>query len=352
MIAKTILPVNKVRWREEGSLKPRVTIRDVAVAAGVSITTVSHVLNGKGRASEETRRLVLAAAEAVGYGADPIARSLRTGETGVLGIIFRPSDAISGSMHGTEYHIRLAGGAATAALSRGYGLLHLPRPMGAERNGFPMDGCIIVAPFESDPVLAAFLRRGLPVVTADPDPGRPDFPWSIRRDDAAGMRELLDHLAANGARRIALFTGKDANAWLLETRREYLRWSAERGREPVVEMLAETFGAEGARDVAARLLREETRPDAVIAATTRFALGVIAAAGELGLGVPRDLMVAALSDSELARGHETPITALDLHGDTIGRESVALIMRRLAGEPPPEPTTLRPTLRPRESTRR
>lgn len=333
-------------------MKLRVTIRDVAVAAGVSITTVSHVLNGKGRASEETRKLVLEAANRVGYGADPIARSLRTGETGVLGIIFRPSDAISGSMHGTEYHIRLAGGAATAALSRGYGLLHLPRPMGTERHAFPMDGCIVVAPFEQDPVLSEFLRRNLPIVTADPDPGRPDFPWSIRRDDVAGIRELLDHLAANGARRIALLNGKDANSWLIEVRRGYLDWSAERGREPMEETLAETCGAEGAEALARQMLRKENRPDAIIAATSRFAVGVIAAARELGLAIPHDLMVAALSDSELARGHETPITALDLRGDIIGRESVALIMRRLAGEPPPASTALRPALRLRESSRR
>jgi DNA-binding LacI/PurR family transcriptional regulator len=101
------------------------------------------------------------------------------------------------------------------------------------------------------------------------------------------------------------------------------------------------------------MLRKEIRPDAIIAATSRFAVGVISAARELGLAVPHDLMVAALSDSELARGHETPITALDLHGDIIGRESVALIMRRLAGEPPPPASTaLRPTLRLRESSRR
>ncbi|MBX6425810.1 MAG: LacI family DNA-binding transcriptional regulator [Variibacter sp.] len=337
---------------KERPLKPRVTIRDVAAAAGVSITTVSHVLNGKGRTSEETRRLVLAAAERVGYGADPIARSLRTGETGVLGIIFRPSDAISGSMHGTEYHIRLAGGAATAALSRGYGLLHLPRPMGTQRYAFPMDGCIVVAPFKGDPIVTEFIRRNLPVVTADPDPGRPEFPWSIRRDDYTAVRELLDHLAANGAERIALLHGLDTNAWLLESRRAFMEWAAEHRREPMVFTLPEPHGAEGAHKLALELLSEKSRPDTIVAATTRFAVGVMQASRELGLAVPQDLMVAALSDSELARGHETPITAIDLHGDVVGRESVALIMRRLAGESPPEPAILRPTLRLRESTRR
>lgn len=331
--------------------KTRATIRDVAAAAGVSITTVSHVLNGKGRASEDTRRLVLDAAERVGYGADPVARSLRTGETGVLGIVFRPSDAISGSMNGTEYHIRVAGSAATAALSNGYGLLHIPVNSAVGRPSLPMDGCIVVGPFRDDPIVSAFEKAGLPVVTVDRDPDRSDARWSIQRDDRAGVRMLLDHLAAQGARRIALLTGLDENAWIEDTAAAYTEWMQEQGWRPRIERIREQSGALGARDLAGHLFGQE-QPDAIVCATSRFASGVIQAAQEAGMRVPDQVMVAALSDSELARSFDPPITCLDLHGDVAGRESIALILHRLTGAEAPDLKPLAPTLRVRASTLR
>lgn len=331
-------------------MKRRATIRDVAIEAKVSITTVSHVLNGKGRSSEETRKLVLSAAKKVGYGADPIARSLRTGQTGVLGIIFRPSDAVSGSMNGTEYHIRVAGGAAAAALSNGYGLLHVPRPMDAARPAFPMDGCVVVAPFRDDLVLEDLLTRGVPVVTSDPDPGRSNYEWSVRRDDRGGMRQLLDHLAARGARRIMLLGGKDANAWNIDTAAAYEQWSQEVGHQARTERIKEVLGSEGARAHADKVFRLKATPDAIVCATSRFATGVIQAAAKAGLRVPQDIMVAALSDSELDRSHTPAITALDLHGDEMGRESVTLLLSRLAGEAAGAAKIVSPTLRIRAST--
>ncbi|HWK68264.1 MAG TPA: LacI family DNA-binding transcriptional regulator [Rhizobiaceae bacterium] len=334
-------------------MKPRVTIRDVAKSAGVSITTVSHVLNGKGRSSDETRRLVLEAAQRVGYNADPIARSLRTGETRVIGLVFRPTDAISGSMHGTEYHIRLAGGAATAALSRGYGLLHLPRLEEGDHPFFPMDGCIVVAPHRNDIVVTSLIRQRTPYVLADPDPGRPELDWCLKRDDYGGMRALLDHMAGNGARRIAFYSGSDDNMWLLEAARSYRDWCGERQMEPRLVHLPEGTGPDKAHEQAlADLSAAGEVPDAIIAATSRFAFGVGEAAAKLRLEIPRDLMVATLSDSDIARDYPVPMTALDLHGEIVGRQSVQLLMKQLAAEPAEPGQPILPTLRARESTQR
>lgn len=87
----------------------RPTIADVARVSGVSTSTVSQILNSKGRASAATRASVLAAVKETGYGGNPAARTLRTGKTSVLGIVFRPPDAITGSLKGTEFHVQLAG---------------------------------------------------------------------------------------------------------------------------------------------------------------------------------------------------------------------------------------------------
>ncbi|MFT4122135.1 LacI family DNA-binding transcriptional regulator [Bradyrhizobium sp.] len=330
----------------------RVSIRDVAEAAGVSITTVSHVLNEKGRASEETKKLVLEAVERVGYRPDPAARSLRTGDTGVLGIVFRPSDAISGSMNGTEFHIRVAGGAATAAISHGYGLLHMPSPLATARRAFPIDGCIVVSPTKQDPVLTELLKRKIPVVTIDPEHGSNRTSGLVARDDVSGMRALLDHLESTGARRLLFLSGKDRNSWLVESEEAFKAWAQSHGIAAVIEHVSETSGAEGAREQAVAALRTKPRPDAIVAATSRFATGIIDAARSLGIAVPSELRVAALSDSELARGHETPITALDLHGDRAGRDGVEVLIALLQGKVPVEHAAVIPSLRIRASTLR
>src|SRR5436305_1797030 len=104
----------------------RVTIRDVADAAGVSISTVSHALSGRRPISTATKERVFAAAAELGYGADPHARALRTGRSGLIGLILRPRDAIHGSMAGTETFTRLLGAIATTVLEHKLGLVHVP----------------------------------------------------------------------------------------------------------------------------------------------------------------------------------------------------------------------------------
>lgn len=332
------------------SRSPQVTIKDVAHEAGVSITTVSHALSGRRAVAEETRTRVLRAAERLGYFAHPAARSLRTGRIGVIGLVFRPRDAVRGSLAGTEYHLRLGGAAATAAVNAGFGLLHVPDPLATPAQ-LPMDGCILVAPSASDELLSTLLRRDLPVVTADPDPDRLELGWWVGRDEAAGITAVLDHLWHAGARRIALLSGTDDNAWLRHSQQTYREWATANEMAPTVLRCYEGDGADGAAKTVAPLLAGTDRPDAVVAASSRFATGVVGAAGELGLAVPGELLVVALSDSELARAHTPSITALDLQPDTLGRAVVDLMLHRLEGADAPAPVRVQPVLHPRASTK-
>lgn len=326
----------------------RATIRDVASAAGLSITTVSHVLNNRRNVPEKTRKTILEAVKKVGYRANPSARSLRTGITNIVSLTFRPRNAVHGSLTGTEYHLRLAGAAAAAALDRGLGLLQVPVQMFLE-GALPTDGCVIVAPFGNDVVLKQALARGIPVVTADPDPGRRGFRHWAGRDERPGTHELLDHLFERGARRIALVTGEDDNSWTRGSREAYASWTSRKKMKLRVFSRAESEGFEGGLEIGKALLQKGDRPDAIVSASSLFAAGIATIAQRMGLLVPTDVRIASLSDSEAVRGFVPAITALDLQPEIIGKACVDMLCDIMNGANP-EPFVTRSVLKRRAST--
>lgn len=333
--------------------RTKVTISDVAAYAGVSISTVSHALSGNRPISAATRARVREAIEVLGYGANPTAASLRTGRSGIVGLILRPRDAVHGSLRGTETFTRLSGAIATAVLDRGIGLMHVPDILNPATARVPMDGCIVAHPYGQDEVLAELLRRGVPVVTVEEDPDHPDFPWAVTLDYRTVLTELLDGLHAQGARRIALVTGTEDNAWNRRTREIYIEWATRREMPPRHSTLYEGVGVDGAEEFIAPMLAESNPPDAVITGPSPFAAGIAHVAEKLGLSIPEDLMLAAVTDSEFSRGSDPPITAVDLALEDLARHAVDLMLDQLGGSAPPDrPIVVQPTLHWRGSTMR
>ena len=328
--------------------RPRATIWDVARVAGLSITTASHVLNNRREMPEKTRAAILEAVKKVGYRANPSARSLRTGVTNIISLTLRPRNAVHGSLQGTEYHLRLAGAAAAAAIDRGLGLLQVPVQMLLD-GVLPTDGCIIVAPFGNDGVLKHAIARGIPVVTADPDPDRKTFRYWAGRDERPGTEDLLDHLFKRGARRIAMVTGEDDNSWTRGSREAYVAWATKKRMKRRLFGKPESEGFEGGLAIGQTLLDSRDRPDAVVTASSLFAAGVATAAQRMGLHVPSDIRIAAMSDSEAVRGFVPPITALDLQPEIIGKACVDMLCDILDGKKP-EPLVTRSILKIRDST--
>ncbi|MDT0377776.1 LacI family DNA-binding transcriptional regulator [Streptomyces sp. DSM 42041] len=339
--------------KQHDGAQRRVTIRDVAQRAGVSISTVSHAMSGRRSISASTRTRIQEAAEALGYNANPLARSLRTGRSGVIGLILRPRDAVHGSLGGTETFTRLAGAMATAALEKRLGLIHVPDILDPAAPRVPMDGCIVAHPYGDDEVLAELLRSEVPVVTVDEDPDRPEFPWGVLSDHGHAATTVLDRLYDQGARRVLLLTGTEDNAWNRRAGEAYRAWAARHGLPPRHESLYEGEGVQGAERLAVRVLDGPQRPDAVVAAASRFASGVARTAHALGLRIPEDVMLASLTDSEYTRGHLPPITAVDLVLEDLAVAAVDLLMRRLNGEAPPQqPPRFQPVVQWRASTAR
>ncbi|NKX50607.1 LacI family transcriptional regulator, partial [Arthrobacter deserti] len=128
-------------------MSARVTIRDVARAAGVSVTAVSHSLNGKGTLAEATRQRVREVAEQLGYQPNPLARGMRRSPIGGVGLMLRPLDTLGTYRpHGVDYFTRLSGAVAVECLDRGMGVMltrdltQLPRsPLALSLDGYIID---------------------------------------------------------------------------------------------------------------------------------------------------------------------------------------------------------------------
>ncbi len=314
----------------------RPTINDVAERAGVSRTTVSNALNGKGTIGEATIARVKRVADELGYEPNAVARGLRQSKLGVISLLIRPLESLDTAMpEGVDYFLRFAGSAALAAMDHGYSLMLITDPSkpGAPPSSLAADGCLIEAPIRNDPALTLLDRKRIPFVAIGVDPARPDaFPAFVQQTERE-TAQVLDHLRDAGAQRIALVTGTDENAWNVFARDGYEQWTARHGVEAIHRSIDETLGVEGGRMVAHELLSGGTPPDGVYCLTGRHAAGFVAGARELGVDVPEDLVVVAGSDAVMNRTSTPTITALDLRPVETARLAVDALIRVLQGEP-------------------
>ncbi|WP_435745383.1 LacI family DNA-binding transcriptional regulator [Nocardioides sp. SYSU DS0663] len=325
-------------------MRRRVTIRDVAAAAGVSITTVSHSLNDKGTISADTRERVRVVADRLGYQADPLARGMRRSPIGVVGLMLRPLDSLGTYRPGgVDYFTRLSGAVSVECLDHAISVMlirdltRLPRsPL-----SLSLDGYIIDDPLVEDPVIDLLMTLDAPFVTIGRDPARPDFTHWIGSHDADETARVLELFAASGARRIALVTGEDANAWNLDSESTYLSWAATHRMPPQVVRQPEAAGVDGGRAAARELLARDPRPpDAIYCLTGRHARGVLEELTGRGVDVPGQTQLVAGSDAEQARSSNPQITAIDLEPESVATVAVGRLRQLMRGESdlgPPTP---------------
>lgn len=298
----------------------RVTIRDVARRAGVSISTVSHTLSARRPISPATRERVLAAAAELGYHANAVASSLRRGRTQLMGLVLRPKDAIRGTKRGTDNFLQLIGSVVTTALDDGWGVVHIPNDSNSYSSELPVDGYIVAHPYADDPVLASLRQRRVPLVVIDPvDQTSED--WSVQVDYASGIRNLLDtSRKPNG---ILLLPGTENNLWNSEATQTVTTWCNATGTPLIVKPTYEGTGADGAVQ-AFQSLHLPAAIDSIITGPSAFAAGLIT------LQQARTMRIAALTDSPVAR--TSGITTLDIRLHSAGATAVNLLARRLASQ--------------------
>jgi DNA-binding LacI/PurR family transcriptional regulator len=325
----------------------RVGIQDIAREANVSITTVSHALNGKGRLSPEIRERVRLVAERLGYRANPQARGLATGRTMTLAVqVGSPQAEVL--MPDFRYFAELLNAASARALKLGYGLLLAPAGASPGLIGeLAIDGAIIVDPTGEEALLE---RTDVPRVTTGRAPGDADDVAWVDNDQRAGARMVLDHFARTGRSRPALLTTSGRQSYVEDAVAEYLDWCREHDFEPLVGRVGEVPTEAAATPAAAGLLSRRPRPDAIYATLDRMAVGALIACRSAGLSVPEDLAVAAITDTYVLRSADPPVTALDLNAPRIGREAVELLVGLVEGEEPSRAVTVPSRLVKRTST--
>lgn len=336
----------------------RPSIRDVAEAAGVSITTVSHALSGKGRLPDATRNHVRSVAEEIGYIPSRHGRGLKTGRTMLVGMQasgFQSRDLVPVY----SYFVDLLNAASSAAVERGYGLVLLPPDCPADKvMSLGLDGAAIVDPVGDESLLEVLVAEEKPVVTTGRLPGDSPQGLFVDTDHVTAVQLVLDHFAANGFEFPGLLTNEGRPSYLADAARGYRQWCARRGiaaRTIVVDGIPSENNALLA--VEAALGDHSVEIDAIFATLDVLAVGAAKAADSLGLSVPNDLAVAALTDSALLRAATPPITALNLHPDVIGTKAISLLLDLIedsttegGGEPIPVDLVERGSTAPRAET--
>ncbi|MFC0432110.1 LacI family DNA-binding transcriptional regulator [Kutzneria buriramensis] len=314
----------------------RVRMSDVAARAGVSTATVSMVLNGVNstRISPQTQQRVREAAEAVGYEPNSVARSLRTQQTRLVGLI---SDTIAT----TPFAGRMLAGANDVAREHGrlVILTDTEGDVGAERqalqalSGQQVDAMIYACMWHR----VVEVPEGLPedAVLLDCAPASADRAAVVPDERAGGMAAVRELVAA-GHRRIAFLDAEERFDLVASRLRHegYLQVLAEAGIEPdpFLHARAEPV-AGGGREAARRLLDlpASRRPTAMFCFNDRMAMGAYAAAHQRGLSVPGDLSVVGYDDQQLVAAElDPPLTTVALPHYEMGRWAmeVALGLRR------------------------
>lgn len=336
----------------EQKVRGRVTIHDVATAAGVSVTTVSHALNDKGEVSSATRELIRTTAASMGYRPSRAAQALRGSRTSTIALIL-PSGAEDREMISLDYYMTIASACAASAFERGHSLILPPRLETADEwRQIDPDGVILCDPATNDPRIALLESMGIPVVSIERDAGRPDRPYYASGDNAANAIELLDHLWSGGARRIGLLWPESSWAWAVETRSAYESWCRDRGQDVLVAEVSLHHLAVDSYRAASALLDSPAPPDALFASAERYSDGVLRACRERGLRVPDDVMVASGIDGHLTQQSDPPVTAIDLMPDQQARAAIDMLVARLSDLPVSEPRLVPSRLHVRASTRR
>jgi LacI family transcriptional regulator len=308
-------------------LPARMTIRRVAELSGVSIATVSRVVNGHSDVSSRTREAVQRVIQEYGYQPGPRPRPGRTGLIGVTVPLIHPgyfAEILAGAAEALyEHDMRAVLGPTRHSRAREASLLS------RLANG-EAEGAVLVLPEESGEEFAALKAHGFPFVIVDPRTEVPDGIPAVCAAHSSGATQATRHLLALGHRRIGVIAGP--RGWLAteERLRGHQAALAAAGvlPDPALVRYAE-FRIDSGQEAAAGLLSLPDPPTAIFAFNDSMAIGAMRAAAERGRRVPDDISVVGFDDTIEASIAVPALTTVRQPLAELGRTAVSLLLRQI-----------------------
>ncbi|WP_447007688.1 LacI family DNA-binding transcriptional regulator [Saccharothrix isguenensis] len=306
----------------------RVTVRDIAAETGVSIATVSRVLNDHANVAPRTRDLVLQAVER---------SKMRVSEPGRPRTVYVRCPYVL-----TDYFGLIVSSIAETLKRHG---LRLVLDAGESSQhadtlaGLPdepgINAAILILPPETGDQLVALSRTDLPFVVVDPRTPPPPDIAAVSAAHFAGARALTGHLVGLGHRDIGVIAGPED--WLASDARLAGHRAAlsQAGVLPMAHHLWHVEPTtEAGHRTAAELLDHPERPTAIVCFNDKLAVGTLQAARERGLRIPDDLSIAGFDDIDISRATDPPLTTVRQPLQEMGRIAVTQLMRMLDGHQP------------------
>jgi LacI family transcriptional regulator len=341
----------------ENSLAPRVksgrvTIRDVAEDAGVSVAAVSKVLRDAYGVSEALRGKVRASIGRLGYRPHAAARGMR-GQTYTLGFLIPDlrnpffADIMAGvndALERTQYQTLL--GISDSLPSAEETLIE-------EMIDRQMDGIMLIGPRVPGATLAQIAARiPITIIAYHTEPGVAFD--TVNNDDVHGAELVVQHLLAAGYRHIAYLSQDllDEAAVMVTTRREmgYRAAMQKAGLGKHISVLKADQTPRGMQNAARHMLEQRNRPDAIFCWTDFIALEVLSVARDLGLNVPGDLAVVGYDNTSYCDLAQNALTSIDQSGQVLGLQAARLLIERIGGRQKSEHYVVTPRLVARASS--
>jgi LacI family transcriptional regulator len=319
-----------------------VTLVDVAEYAGVSASTASRALNGRGELSQETRTAVLEAADVLNFQPSHLARSLRTSTTFTVGFVV--PDVSS------PFYASALQGAQVALEQAGYRVMLMDCEQSIEGEvaalhtllAHRVDGLLVsTVGIDLEVFDDVVGRRGVPCVFFDSAvPGAGD--GTVLLDNATGIEILVDHLVGHGHVRIGLLAGSESETSGHERRTAFRRALERNGLDSAAAHVAggRWMREDGHRSTR-QMLTAADPPTAIVASSVELALGGMSAARELGLSIPDEVALATFDDAYFAELLDPPLTAVAYDPSEVGRRAAALLVEAMGDSEPNAPADVR-----------
>ena len=310
------------------------TITDVAKLAGVSIKTVSRVINQEPNVRPATQEKVNKAISQLNYRPSASARSLAGNRSYLLGLLYDNPSA--------SYVMKIQNGVLRTCRARNYDLLI--HPCRYDDPGLDddirefikntrIDGLILTPPLtDSKRLLNSLDESGTPYALISPQ-SNSAFPWSVGTNDARVCSRMVQYLAGLGHERIAFILGHPDHHALKNRYAGYQQGMKESGLKILKRLCVQGYNSfESGEESARKLLSSANPPTAIFACNDDMAAGAMKAAHEMGLKIPGDVSVAGFDDIPLAGQLWPALTTVKQHMQAMGETAADILIRKFRGQ--------------------